>query len=204
MVTNFIPPILLLLGLPLSSAFSMHSYMDTTCWIYLALHACDFRANHLVLDNQLGSYSMWGDYFSHRQNSLATYSSLSRSEVHEIFPFKLTCLFFVASQRLKVSPCYWRHHVLLTQGSEDLSWTETLSLRTSFHRTRSCYANYQWGKVTNKSYSNAKTMIHNNDQHDKISLKVQWWHSSLGGNQQMSNWLKAFSASKKTCLELEA
>lgn len=34
------------------------------------------------------------------------------------------------------------------------------------------------------------SMNYNNDQHDKIFLKIQYWHSYYGSNQHLSTWTK--------------
>lgn len=100
MLTNFTPPVLLLLSLPLSWAFSMNIYIATSWWIHLVLHVCDSKTNHLVLDNLLGSYSMWGDFFSHGQQSLVLCLGV-RS--YKFSPATLNMSGFAASQRLKVA-----------------------------------------------------------------------------------------------------
>lgn len=52
----------------------IHTHTHTSCWVCFASHVCDFRADHLVLDYQMGS--PWGRLTGPLSHSLTVCGSL--------------------------------------------------------------------------------------------------------------------------------
>lgn len=142
MLTNFTPPVLLLLSLPLSWAFSMNIYVATSWWIHLVLHVCDSRTNHLVLDNQLGSYSTWGDFFPHGQHSLVLCLGV-RS--YKFFPCNIKHVWFCCLPEAE-----GRSLILKTPCTSDKGFRRP-KLNWKSPPWGSRYASYQEGETTSNS-----------------------------------------------------
>lgn len=62
-------------------------------------------------------------------------------------------------------------------------------MRIVFHNIGKGFVIWQGRKATNCPPPDTMPMDHNKDQDGKMALKsipkVQWWHSYIGGNQQL-------------------